>query len=106
MGTGVGWRWGQVDRATPRSGAVGAGGSWRGARGGGGKVDRGRPGSGALGGGGSWRGAGGGGARGGSAGGLAGLFEGEAPVQDLGGVLGAGARARWRAAEDDADQGA
>src|SRR3984885_1107366 len=46
------------------------------------------------------------GARGGGVGGLAGLFEGEAPVQDLGGVLGAGAGARWRAAEDDADQGA
>src|SRR5215472_13643176 len=35
---------------------------------------------------------------------LGGLFEGEAPVEDAGGVLGAGARAGERAAENDADQ--
>src|ERR1700722_19698472 len=39
-------------------------------------------------------------------GGLGGLVEGEAPVEDLGGVLEAGEGAGGRGAEDDADEGA
>jgi hypothetical protein len=39
-------------------------------------------------------------------GGLGGLFEGEAPVEDLGGVLEAGEGAGGWGAEDDADEGA
>src|ERR1700721_2666115 len=41
-----------------------------------------------------------------SGGGLAGLLEGEAPVEDLGRILGTGGEASDRGAEDITDQGA